>query len=130
MLMSSGFCLEPPGGEKTTSASTTRRRTRLMYSESASNHLSNDGEEVVDWCALAAQIVHPTKMQIIEAMRWIGEPISAVKLEAIFDKAISLSNISYHVDSLAKLGTLKLIESHQVRGAHENFYYFTSLAVP
>jgi hypothetical protein len=96
-----------------------------MYSESASNHLGNDGEEVVDWSALVAQVIHPTKIQIIEAMRWIDEPMSAIKLETIFDKTISLSNISYHVESLKKLGVLRLVKKRPVRGATEPFYYFT-----
>jgi hypothetical protein len=100
-----------------------------MYSDSTPSHSSADHETAVDWTVLIAQFIHPLKVQIIETMRWLGEPMSAVKLKAVFDKDICLSNISYHVDSLAKLGVLELVETNRVRGAHEHFYFFTSLVM-
>jgi hypothetical protein len=98
-----------------------------MYSDRTPSH-SND-ETVVDWSAFVAGVIHPLKVQVIEAMRWIGMPISAVKLEQVFDGAICLSNISYHMESLKKLGMVELIEKRPVRGAHEKLYFLADSAV-
>lgn len=85
----------------------------------------NHNTEIVDWSALVPLIVNKRKVLIIEAIRWIGKPTSAVQLEKVFDKTIDLSSISYHVKSLAKLGILKQVWKRPVRGAVERFYFFT-----
>ena len=89
------------------------------------------GDELaLDWSALVPRLVHPTKVAVIEAMNWIGRPLSATELESSFGGALSQSILSYHVNSLAKAGALALIDKQRVRGAWENFYYFTEAIKP
>jgi DNA-binding transcriptional ArsR family regulator len=76
----------------------------------------------LDWGALVALVIHPTKVLILEAMQWIGEPLSASELEQIFDKKLSLGSISYHIRTLAKYGALEQIRSRHVRGTIERYY--------
>lgn len=80
----------------------------------------------VDWDALIGPLIFPTKVLIIEAMLWINRPLSARDLERIFgnQRGLSLSSISYHLISLAKLGLLTLVEKQRVRGAWQKFYFF------
>jgi hypothetical protein len=88
------------------------------------------GELALDWGALVPRLVYPTKVLIIEAMDWIGQPLSATELEKIFGRRLSQSVLSYHLVSLAKAGALKLDSKQQVRGAWENRYYFTEQIRP
>jgi DNA-binding transcriptional ArsR family regulator len=76
-----------------------------------------------DWAALVSLVVHPMRVEIIETLRWTGEPLSASDLTRIFGIG-TLSVVSYHVRELAKAGVLKEISTRQVRGARETFYFF------
>jgi DNA-binding transcriptional ArsR family regulator len=60
------------------------------------------GDEPLDWGALVPRIVHPTKVCIIEALRWIDRPLSASDLERVFVGELSESTISYHLRTLAE----------------------------
>ena len=79
----------------------------------------------LDWSALVALLMHPTKVLIIEAMQWVGEPLSASELEQLFDEKPSLGSISYHVRTLVKFGALKQVRSRHVRGTIERYYFLT-----
>lgn len=77
------------------------------------------------WDALIGRVVHPTQLAIIEAMLWIGRPMSASELVAVFDdeEELGFSSVSYHVRRLADdLGALKVVRRRPVRGAIETFY--------
>jgi DNA-binding transcriptional ArsR family regulator len=76
-----------------------------------------------DWAGLAALSVHPTKVAIIEALRWVGEPLSAAELaEMMKESDYSHDMIIYHANSLTKLGALDLAHTRRVRGTREHFY--------
>ena len=74
----------------------------------------------VDWVALVAGTVHPTKVLVLEAAEWIGEPVSARDLDRVFLGAVRLGDVAYHVRGLAALGALEKAGQRQVRGALEN----------
>lgn len=77
-----------------------------------------------DWAALIARLVHPTKVAIIEALSYLGQPLSATDLTKVFDepKQLYLSLVSYHAKKLAKDGMLVVVGSRHVRGSLEQFY--------
>jgi hypothetical protein len=77
-----------------------------------------------DWAALVPRVIHPMRVQVVEALRWIGEPLSASDLTKVFDDRYELSFISYHVVELAKLKAIKIVRKREVRGATEKFYFF------
>lgn len=74
------------------------------------------------WVMLAVRLLHPMQLQIIEAMRWIGRPLSASQLVKVLDGEATLSTVAYHVRRLAELGALKPGGRRQVRGAMEKSY--------
>ena len=84
---------------------------------------SPGGEQTFDWSVLVV-LVHPQKVEIIEALRYVGEPLSATDLSKIFApaKAGQLSNVSYHVRSLAEAGVIKKVSERKVRGVQEKFF--------
>lgn len=88
------------------------------------------GEARLDWGALLSRSVHPTRLWIIEAMRIIDQPLSASELERIFDRKQSTSAISYHMNTLAKIGIVKQVGMQQVRGTWKRLYVFTSAVKP
>ncbi|HWO84691.1 MAG TPA: helix-turn-helix domain-containing protein, partial [Solirubrobacterales bacterium] len=59
--------------------------------------------ESFDWEALVALLVHPVKVAIIEAMDWIGEPLSATDLDRLLTGQVGVSLISYHLRKLVEL---------------------------
>lgn len=83
------------------------------------------GEEALDWVALVPRVIYPTKLWIIEAIRWIDQPLSATQVEHVLVGAVPKSSISYHMITLAKWGVLEIAHTQQVRGAIEKFYVFT-----
>ncbi len=84
----------------------------------------SEGDELLPfaWEELVPLLVHPVKVACIEAIRWIGRPVSATELKEVFDREYDLSLISYHLVSLAKLKALRKAKERQVRGATEKFY--------
>jgi DNA-binding transcriptional ArsR family regulator len=75
------------------------------------------------WATLAARLLHPYQVQIVEAMRWIGHPLSASDLVLVFDRELRLSAVSYHLRRLNALGVLTLAaERVPARGSVEKFY--------
>jgi hypothetical protein len=81
-----------------------------------------------DWAALVPHVVHPLKVAIIEALVWIGEPLSPAELERILDHQFGLSLVSYHVNKLVETGVLEPVGNRPVRGAMETFYFFAEAA--
>jgi DNA-binding transcriptional ArsR family regulator len=75
-----------------------------------------------DWEALVPLLVHPVKVEIIEAMSWIEAPLSATDLDRILVGRIGVSLISYHLRKLAELGAIEKVRQEMVRGAVQTFY--------
>jgi DNA-binding transcriptional ArsR family regulator len=81
---------------------------------------------VFDWAALVPKFVHPHRVAIIEALLYVGRPMSATDLSKSFGAAGNgLSYVAYHVTSLAKIGAIRQVSERQGRGAGEKFYFFS-----
>jgi len=74
--------------------------------------------------------VHPLKVAIVEALLWIGEPLSAVQLGKVFrgvGDGFRESNVRYHVRHLAEVGVLEATAtraSNEGRTSREKFFFF------
>jgi DNA-binding transcriptional ArsR family regulator len=75
-----------------------------------------------NWETLVPRLVHPVKVEIIEAMAWIGLPLSATDLDRILRGEIGVSLLSYHLRKLTEVGALERVRRDQVRGAMQTFY--------
>ncbi len=80
------------------------------------------------WNALIQHFVHPTKVHVLEALLWIGQPLSAADLENIFDGSPKHGVITYHIKCLANPGILECVGTRQVRGATEEFYWLVGVS--
>jgi hypothetical protein len=74
------------------------------------------------WDALIPHLIHPIKVHVLEALLWIGEPLSAADLEKVFDGDPQHGLISYHIKCLSNPGILECVGTRQVRGAHERYF--------
>jgi DNA-binding transcriptional ArsR family regulator len=63
---------------------------------------------------------HPTRDQIVDAMRSYGQPISPTRLAEVTGN--TLGAVAYHVRTLLSAGVVELAEEGRVRGAVEHFY--------
>lgn len=79
--------------------------------------------DAFDWHFLIPLFVHEVKVAIIEAMDWIGQPLSAAELKLILRGSNwSLGTIAYHVSTLAESGVIQVTDERAVRGARETYY--------
>ncbi len=80
----------------------------------------------LDWGAFVPLTVHPTKVGIAEALRWIGQPLSASELQTIFCGKQSAGSIGHHLRQMMKWGALEPAgERIGTRGAPRQLYDFT-----
>ncbi len=63
--------------------------------------MSNDYREF--WSTLPAKALHPLRVPIIEALWWIGEPLSAVALVDVLDGFLSMWEAARHLRVLDAL---------------------------
>lgn len=81
------------------------------------------GDEQFRWEALVPCVIHPLKVAIIEAMNWVGQPLSATDLtKVIAEPEWGLAHVSYHVQKLVDAGALVKVGQRKVRGSLEKFY--------
>jgi hypothetical protein len=85
----------------------------------------NGGGPALDWAALVPRTVHPVKVSIVEAMEWVGRPVSATELTDMFEEGEGhyLSIVAYHMTRLVDLGAVEKVNHRAVRGARETFYF-------
>ena len=84
---------------------------------------AGSGAATVDWDGLLVRLLHPAQFQIIEAMHWIDQPVSASMLVHVFGRdPKNLSALSYHLRQLGELKIIRLSSVRRVRGAKERLY--------
>jgi len=75
--------------------------------------VSGDGAQTPEFCwgDLVARVLHPLDVQIIEALRWVEQPLSAGDLSQLFDCEPSWASLGHHMRRLAKLDAIELGET-------------------
>jgi hypothetical protein len=56
---------------------------------------AGNGDRVEDyfWATLAARVLHPVQVEIIEAMHWIDQPLSAADLAEVVNPRFKRSHL-------------------------------------
>lgn len=80
------------------------------------------GDEAFRWDVLVSRLLHPIQASMIEALLWIGLPLSPSDLSHMYDGEFSNSHTGYHVQVLAKLEIVELVDTEQVRGVTRHLY--------
>jgi DNA-binding transcriptional ArsR family regulator len=63
---------------------------------------------------------HPTRDEILDAMRSYARPISPTRLAEVTGN--SLGSVAYHMRTLLEAGVIELADEGRVRGTVEHFY--------
>lgn len=63
--------------------------------------MSSEHEEF--WSALPENVLHPARVPIVEALWWIGEPLSAIALVDVLDGFLSMWDAAHHLRVLDAL---------------------------
>jgi hypothetical protein len=56
------------------------------------------------WSTLPEKALHPVRVPIVEALWWIGEPLSAIALVEVLDGFLSMWEAAHHLRVLDALG--------------------------
>ena len=81
-------------------------------------------EEQFDREALTAKLFHPLKVAAVEALSWIGEPLSATSLTRVIDDdRYGVAHISYHLATLVDAGKLRVVPRQKTAGVKERLYF-------
>jgi Sigma-70, region 4/Helix-turn-helix domain len=87
------------------------------------------------WELYVANFVHPLKVGIVEALCWMGDPLSAVQLAKLCSgggESFREPNVRYHLHQLVKVGVLEIVSSSPFDqdGEIDTFFYFADRARP
>jgi len=77
------------------------------------------------WDQLVALLVHPTKVAIIEALAWIGEPLSPKLIDELLDEELGVPLVAYHVRKLFDSGLVEQAHQGPPNGTLQTFYRLT-----
>jgi hypothetical protein len=89
-------------------------------------HLQRQAE--IRWQPLVDNDVHPVKVAVVEALRWVGGPLSAREIWLMGVGEPLYGNVAYHFKVLVDLGLLKQSAESPARGSAERFYVVTTPA--
>jgi predicted transcriptional regulator len=82
-----------------------------------------------DWSRVIDSHVHEVKVAVIEALNWIGGPLSAKELWLIFGpQRYPYPTVAFHVKALAKAGLVQQTDARQARGSSEKYYVLGAVA--
>ncbi|HVO53112.1 MAG TPA: hypothetical protein VMT37_01730 [Solirubrobacterales bacterium] len=87
--------------------------------------MTRNGGEHFDWNLLVPLVVHPLKVAIVEALHWIGRPVSPTDVSRMFGEDTEdhyLSLVAYHASKLEEIGAVEVVRTRPARGALEKFY--------
>jgi hypothetical protein len=67
--------------------------------------VSDDYEEF--WLSLPEKALHPVRVPIVDALWWIGEPLSAVLLVDVLDGILTMWETAHHLRVLEALDVVE-----------------------
>lgn len=83
-----------------------------MHSHDSDPEFGGDRLGDAWWAALAGRLLHPVQVEVIEALRCHGRPLSLRDLSMIVDE-VEWVHLDYHMGRLRRLGALRFSGSHQ-----------------
>lgn len=104
-------------------------KSRNRRSRSLSADLARENDRVAfDWASVIRWRVHSVQVFIVEALSWIGRPLSATELRELCGGAATVDAISFHLKQLAKLDLVEPVARLKVRKSQglkgESFFFF------
>lgn len=79
-----------------------------------------NGHKEINWEKIGKEFLHPVKIQIFEAIKEAGEPLSPKGISTL--TGVHLSTVAYHMKTLKEYKWVLLAEEVTRRGAVEHYY--------
>jgi hypothetical protein len=67
--------------------------------------MSGNREEF--WSTVPKKALHPVRVPMLEALWWIGEPLSAIELVDVFDGLFTMWEAAHHLQVIETLGVVE-----------------------
>ena len=68
------------------------------------------------WGALAARLLHPLQVEVIEALRWIDRPLTGADLLNVLDRErLGSGRMAYHLKRLRRLEAVEMVDKEKPR---------------
>lgn len=83
--------------------------------------MSGDCEEF--WSTLPEMVLHPVRLPIIEALWWIGEPLSAIALVDVLNGFLSMWEAAHHLRVLDALDVVERFSVDTGSGASRDDFF-------
>jgi hypothetical protein len=86
------------------------------------------GNDRIDWEALVALVLHPLKVSTLEALTYVGEPLSATDLQELVgaDEEVDVAALEDHLQQLVDAGALEVTGERRGPGTAETLYFFAA----
>jgi hypothetical protein len=75
--------------------------------------MSSQHEEF--WLSVPEKALHPIRVPVLEALWWIGEPLSAIGLVDVLDGYLTMWEAAHHLETLETLGVVEPSSTGQAR---------------
>lgn len=63
------------------------------------------------WASIPNEALHPVRVPIIEALWWVGRPLSALALVDVLDGFLTMWEATYHLRVLDELGVAEPVSA-------------------
>jgi len=73
------------------------------------------------WDALEEVDLDPVQVAMLEALRWIGVPLSAIGLVDVLDGYLTMWEAQYHLEVLQKAGVVELVSADELGEPSSDF---------
>jgi Helix-turn-helix domain len=78
--------------------------------------VNDDCQEIDEfWLDLPEAALHPVRVQLVEALRWIEEPLSAAALISVCDGTLRRPEVVHHLRRLEALNIVEPAEKQTAR---------------
>lgn len=81
--------------------------------------MSEDAEEF--WAALPEKAVHPNRVPMLEALRWIDVSVSSIELVNVLDGLMTMWEVAHHLRVLEALDVVEPAPGASGNGGTESF---------
>jgi hypothetical protein len=82
--------------------------------------VSGDYDEF--WSSLPEKVLHPARVPIVEAFRWVGEPLSAIALVDVLDGIVTMWEAGYHLRILRRIDVVERAPAGKGRGRRSDLF--------
>ncbi len=80
--------------------------------------MSTEGEEF--WSAVPEKALHPIRVPMLEALWWIGEPLSAIGFVDVLDGLLSMWEAAHHLHALETLEVVEPVSANSAGRREES----------